>query len=131
MSQRPMGRGLALLAVVGAALPLLAACSDGSFPAEAVDLGCPTQAGGPVTLAIGARANSPTPVLPPAVVGLMREAAKQSQTISLVRVDGSPTVAFQGTFRTDAANDVARRSELDAFLRQAQDRVTKLQPKTA
>ena len=39
----------------------------------------------------------------------MREAAKQSKTISLVRVDGSPTVAFQGTFRTDAANDVARK----------------------
>jgi OOP family OmpA-OmpF porin len=70
-------------------------------------------------------------VLPPAVVGLMREAAKQSHTISLVRVDGSPTVAFQGTFQTEAANDVARRSELDAFLRQTQDRVDKLRPKTA
>jgi OOP family OmpA-OmpF porin len=114
-----------------AVLPFLTACSDGTFPAEAVDLGCPTTAGGPVTLAIGARANSPTPVLPPAVVGLMREAAKQSQTISLVRIDGSPTVAFQGTFRTEAANDVARRSELDNFLRQTQDRVAKLVPKVA
>lgn len=108
----------------------LAACGHGSFPAEPVDLGCPTQAGGPVTIALGARANSPAPVLPPTIVGLMREAAKKSQTISLVRVDGSPTVAFQGTFKTEAANDVARRSELDTFLRQTEDRVGKLQPKT-
>ena len=122
--------GLVVAALLSV-LPLAAACSDGTFPAESVDIGCPTAAGGPVTIAVGARANSPTPVLPPAVVALMREAAKQSHTISLVRVDGSPTVAFQGTFRTEAANDVARRSELDAFLRQIQDRITKLQPKTA
>jgi outer membrane protein OmpA-like peptidoglycan-associated protein len=126
----PRRKGLAVAALL-AVLPLAAACSDGTFPAESVDIGCPSAAGGPVTLAVGARANSPTPVLPPAVVGLMREAAKQSHTISLVRVDGSPTVAFQGTFRTEAANDVARRSELDAFLRQTEDRITKLQPKTA
>jgi OmpA-OmpF porin, OOP family len=121
--------GLAVAAMV-AVLPFLAACSDNIFPAGSVDLACPTQPGGPVTIAVGARANSPTPVLPPAIVDLMREAAKQSHTISLVRVDGSPTVAFQGTFRTDAANDVARKSELEAFLKTAQDRVGKLQPKT-
>jgi OmpA-OmpF porin, OOP family len=125
--RRRLGLAVASLVVLA---PLLGACGDATFPAEAVDLGCPSQPGGPVTLAVGARANSPTPVLPPAVVGLLREAAKRSRTISLVRVDGSPTVAFQGTFRTEAANDVARRSELDAFLRQTQDRVDKLRPKT-
>jgi outer membrane protein OmpA-like peptidoglycan-associated protein len=62
-------------------------------------------------------------------VGLVREAAKAGNTISLVRVDGSPTVAFQGTFRTDAANDVARRSELEGFIQQTLDRVGKLTPK--
>ncbi len=129
MSRRRAGlvAGMTLLPLVS----LLAACGTGSFSPEAVDLACPTQAGGPVTLAVGARANSPTPVLPPPVVGLMREAAKQSKAISLVRVDGSPTVAFQGTFRTEAANDVARRSELDTFLKQTQDRIGKLLPKTA
>ncbi len=118
----PLGRwtmtrrvGLAVAAMV-AVLPLLAACSDNTFAAGSVDLACPTQPGGPVTIAVGARSNSPAPVLPPAIVDLMGEAAKQSKTISLVRVDGSPTVAFQGTFRTDAANDVARNSELDTFL---------------
>jgi outer membrane protein OmpA-like peptidoglycan-associated protein len=83
-----------------------------------------------VTLAVGARANSPAPVLPPAIVDLMREAAKQSQTISLLRVDGSPTVAFQGVFRSDAANDVARNSELEQFISATQGRVTALLPKT-
>ena len=128
---RPRRRRLAALLISSLAALPLTACSDASFEPEAVDLGCPTQAGGPVTLAVGARANSPAPVLPAAVVGLMREAAKTSETISLVRIDGSPTVAFQGTFRTDAANDVARRSELEAFLRQTQDRVGKLQAKEA
>ena len=71
----PRRKGLAVAALL-TVLPLAAACSDGTFPAESVDIGCPSAAGGPVTLAVGARANSPTPVLPPAVVGLMREAAK-------------------------------------------------------
>jgi OmpA-OmpF porin, OOP family len=125
--RRRLGFAVAAAVVV---LPLLTACSDHTFPTSAVDLACPSQPGGPVTLAVGARANSPSPVLPPAIVDLMKEAAKKSQTISLVRVDGSPTVAFQGTFKTDAANDVARQSELDAFVKQTQDRVGKLQPKT-
>src|SRR5690242_8728528 len=101
-----------IVAAALAALPMLAACSNGAFTPQAVDLTCPAQAGGPVTLAVGARANSPAPVVPPAVVDLMREAAKQSKAISVVRVDGSPTTSFQGTFSSDAANDVARNNEL-------------------
>jgi outer membrane protein OmpA-like peptidoglycan-associated protein len=120
--------GLAAIAVL-TVLPLLSACSENQFSPGSVDLACPSQPGGPVTIAVGARANSPAPMLPPPIVGLMREAAKQGHTISLVRVDGSPTVAFQGTFQTDAANDVARESELDGFLKQTQDLVGKLKPK--
>jgi outer membrane protein OmpA-like peptidoglycan-associated protein len=120
--------GIAAAGVALAALPLLAACSDGGFAPGTVDLVCPPQPGGPVTLAVGARANSSTPVLPPAIVDLMREAAKESQPISLVRVDGSPTVPFQGTFRSDAANDVARNSELEQFISSIQTRVTALRP---
>ena len=120
--------GLAVAAVL-ALLPLAAACQDAAFTAEPVDLACPSQPGGPVTLAVGARANSAAPVLPPPIVDLVREAAKQSQTVSIVRVDGSPTVSFQGTFRTDAANDVARASELEQFVRDVQNRVAALLPK--
>jgi len=118
-----------VLGVALAVLPFAAACSDGTFAPGSVDLACPSQPGGSVTLAVGARANSAAPVLPPAIVDLIREAAKQSQAISLVRVDGSPTVSFQGTFRTDAANDVARNNELDQFVRDVQGRVTALLPK--
>jgi outer membrane protein OmpA-like peptidoglycan-associated protein len=126
---RPSHRrlGLALGAVL-ALLPLTG-CQDAGFSVEPVDLACPSQPGGPVTLAVGARANSAAPVLPPPIVDLVREAAKQSQTVSIVRVDGSPTVSFQGTFRTDAANDVARTSELDQFVRDVQNRVAALRPK--
>lgn len=127
-SGRGQRLGLALTAML-AVLPMAAACSDGAFTPEQVDLTCPAQPGGPVTLAVGARANSAAPVLPPAIVDLTREAAKQSQTVSLVRVDGSPTVSFQGTFRTDAANDVARDNELAMFVSDVQSRVTALLPK--
>ncbi len=117
-----------LITAALAMAPMLVACSEGGFSPEAVDLTCPTQAGGPVTLAVGARANSPAPVVPPAVADLMREAAKQSQTISLVRVDGSPSVPFQGTFASDAANDVARNNELEQFIGSVQSRISALLP---
>jgi outer membrane protein OmpA-like peptidoglycan-associated protein len=111
-----------------AVLPMLAACSEGAFSPGEVDLTCPTQPGGPVTLAVGARANSPAPVVPPAIADLMREAAKKSQAISLVRVDGSPSVPFQGTFASDAANDVARNNELEQFITGVQGRISALLP---
>jgi outer membrane protein OmpA-like peptidoglycan-associated protein len=104
-------------------------CGTSHDAGAKTDLSCPVQAGGPVTVAVGARANSPVPALPTAIVGLVREAAERGSTVSLVRVDGSPSVAFQGTFSSDAANDVARRSELDAFVQQTLDRVGKLTPK--
>ena len=125
--RRRSGIALGLMLAV---LPLAAACSDGAFAPGEVDLACPTTPGGPVTLAVGARANSAAPVLPPPIVDLMREAAKQTQALSVVRVDGSPTVSFQGTFRTDAANDVARNTELEQFLTDVQGRITALLPKT-
>jgi hypothetical protein len=58
----------------------------------------------------------------------MREAAKQRETVALVRVDGSPTIPFQGTFDTNAANDVARNSELEQFVQSVVERVGTLQP---
>lgn len=122
MRRRWVGAVAALVMV-----PALVACSDGFRPG-AVDLACPAQPGGPVTLAVGARANSPAPVLQPAIVDLMREAAKKSQAISVVRVDGSPTVPFQGTFSSDAANDVARSNELTQFITAVQQRISTLLP---
>jgi outer membrane protein OmpA-like peptidoglycan-associated protein len=117
-----------IVATALAVVPMLAACTNGLSP-KPVDLTCPAQAGGPVTLAVGARANSPAPVLPPPIVDLMREAAKKSKPISVVRVDGSPTTSFQGTFSSDAANDVARNNELQQFINGVQDQISALLPK--
>ncbi len=127
------GRGLArrwgvALGAALAMLPVLTACTDDGETTP-IALSCPAQAGGPVTLAVGARANSPAPVLEPAIVELMREAAKKNQTISLVRVDGAPSVAFQGTFESTAANEVARNSELEDFVTAVQQHVAALLPK--
>jgi OOP family OmpA-OmpF porin len=126
--RRRLAAGLLTAAV---ALPLLVGCSSDSLAPGTVDLACPTVPGGPVTLAVGARANSPAPLLPPAIVDLMREAAKQNHAVSVIRVDGAPTVAFQGTFKSDAANDVARSNELEAFITQTTTYISSLKPKTA
>ena len=73
-TRRDTGRRYGIAAGVAlAVLPLLAACGDGGFTPGQVSLSCPTSPGGPVTLAVGARANSPAPILPPAIVDLMRE----------------------------------------------------------
>src|SRR5262245_28537622 len=117
------------LALLG--LTTMSACEDSSAfqPAPVPGLTCPPKPGaGPVTLVVGARANSPIPVLPQQIIGLLREAAKQGQTISLVLIDGAPKVTYQGAFKTEAGNDIARRSALDIFLTRTVGRLGLLAP---
>ncbi|MEV6695352.1 OmpA family protein [Micromonospora sp. NPDC051196] len=74
--------------LLGAAV--LAGCgeSDGEEP---VDTGC-VPSGVSMSLAIGARANSPTPTLPKAVEELARSAARHRKAVSVVQVDGRPDI---------------------------------------
>lgn len=103
--------------------------SSGTFPAEAVPISCPADSGKAVTLVVGARANSPAPRLPDEIQGLVREAAKQSQKIQVVRVDGVPTVALTATFKTEGKNSTIRDRDLRNFLGQTGGYVSALQPK--
>ncbi|GAA0555408.1 hypothetical protein GCM10010172_42670 [Paractinoplanes ferrugineus] len=114
MSDRIVRRLVAGLVVVP--LLLLAGCTTDSFAPQAVDLSCQGTAGGPVTLVVGARANSPRPVIPEPVAGLIREAAKRGAPIQAVRVDGAPNSVLNATFHTNARNEAARLRALSAFL---------------
>ena len=122
-------RGAAIAACM--LLATVAACDDSEgFDAGTVALSCPVTAGGPVTLVVGARANSPDPDLPTEIQGLVREAAKQKQKIQIVRVDGTPTVALTAVFNTDGKSDTQRTKDLDTFIKKILKTVTDLQPKT-
>ena len=66
-----------------ALLPALVACSDGGFAPGTVDLTCPAQPGGPVTLAVGARANSPAPVHQGVASGARRDFYLSDQEVLL------------------------------------------------
>jgi outer membrane protein OmpA-like peptidoglycan-associated protein len=90
---------------------------------------CPPATGGPVTLAVGARANSSAPQIPDAVNTLMSDAASAGNTIQVVRVDGSPSTAYSATFKSDAANDVARKNDLNTFLETTKAAIAGLKPK--
>lgn len=72
---------------------------------------CPS--GGPLTIALGARANMPSPVLPRELEDLVRTAVDKEQPISVYRVDGDPTRAILDTFHTDIQASAPRRSAVD------------------
>lgn len=52
----------------------------------------------PVALAIGARSNSPMPVLTTAVTGALNSAVNANKPITLIRLDGNPKVVFRQAF---------------------------------
>lgn len=121
-------RGL-LAASTMAAGSFVSCDGDGVFPPEPVAIECPAEAGQAVTLVVGARANSPAPGLPDEVEGLVREAAKNSKKVQVVRVDGEPTVALTAAFKTDGQNATIRDRDLRSFLDQADGFVKTLKPK--
>jgi outer membrane protein OmpA-like peptidoglycan-associated protein len=76
---------------------------------------CPTTPVPGVAIAVGARANSPAPDLPAEVFALFDAAVAQEQGITLVRVDGAPTVACVMRFHSEAGNAVAREDDERRF----------------
>jgi outer membrane protein OmpA-like peptidoglycan-associated protein len=82
-----------------------------------------------LTLVVGARANTPKPVVPPEIRGLVVEAAKQSSRIQVIRIDGAPSVALDAMFRTNGKNDEIRQRELDNFTARTLAVVSGLKPK--
>ena len=70
---------------------------------------------GPLTLVVGARANSPRPVLPAEIQGLVRESSRTSQAIRVIQIDGAPRVTLEATFRTNAQSTQAQQNDLEKF----------------
>ncbi|MEU7934839.1 OmpA family protein [Micromonospora echinofusca] len=93
----------------------LAACTDPPEPAVR-PVGC-VQPEQPLSLAVGARANSPTPVLSPDIESLVRGAAKAGKPVSIVQVDGRVDVDLDGrVFSTRGQNPNKRAKDLEAWI---------------
>ena len=106
-------RWLALLGVLSAAGFTLTAC--GTQP-------CSTTAVPGIAIAVGTRANSPTPVLPdelrPELDALIDaiQGQEADRGVTFVRVDGEPSIGCSVGFDRDLNNDIAReRAKTDAF----------------
>ena len=107
---RPGGRALVVLALVTLTL---VACSDD--PAQS----CPTAARPGLAVAVGGRANTPAPAAPDRVGELIDQAVADGTGINVIRVDGQPSIACALSFRSDAANPVAKADDLNRFKQQA------------
>ncbi|MFC7245223.1 OmpA family protein [Catellatospora aurea] len=101
--RRRRGGGSPRRVLLAAAAVVLLASAVGGYlylQREDADLGiCPSQPG-PLTFALGARANMPSPELPAALSSLVSSAAEAEQPLVVYRVDGDPSPAVQERFST-------------------------------
>jgi len=78
----------------------------------------------PLTVAVGARANVPSPQLPSDIQQLMKDTASQHQQLTTVRVDGLPAVVFNEKPQ-DGANPAANQQAVAAYEAAAQKSLEK------
>lgn len=110
-------RGLVAGCVLAATT--LTGCSSAlGKPAAATypTISCPVKSGGPLTLVVGARANSPRPTIPTQIEGLISAAATSEQKVQIIRLDGAPTVALQATYTASGNNDQIRARNQQHFI---------------
>jgi outer membrane protein OmpA-like peptidoglycan-associated protein len=70
----------------------------------------------PVALAIGARSNSPMPVLSAAVTSVVNNAINAEQQVTVVRLDGNPHVVFSQAFNPQGANSESRKTDYNQYV---------------
>jgi outer membrane protein OmpA-like peptidoglycan-associated protein len=105
--------------VLGVVLALLVtACASGNDPGPAPQsvLRCPVSTSAPMTILIGARANSTVPELPAALIDVLKKVADAQQQITLVRLDGRPDPFFREALTYTTNTGPAREDELNVFL---------------
>jgi outer membrane protein OmpA-like peptidoglycan-associated protein len=115
-----LSRAVAVRSCAAAAIAALSLAGCGTHsPQPAAQSGGCTVSRAPLALAVGARANSPNPLLSqvsPLIIG----ATEAGRPITLIRIDGSPKVAFDQPFRTNAQNSQTRQSDLKTYLGEIQ-----------
>lgn len=92
----------------------ISGCASSSINPSSTMINCASTTA-PLALAVGARANTPSPDLYQ-VSDLITDAANAQEKITLVRIDGSPRIVYSQAFVTDAGNPTSRQSGLNAYL---------------
>jgi OmpA-OmpF porin, OOP family len=110
---RRAGRALLTIVTLAMGTAALVACTSDQPQT------CPTAARPGLAVAVGGRANTPAPVVPDQVGELIDKAVTDGTGINVIRVDGNPSIACVLSFKSDAANPVARADDLNRFKRQA------------
>lgn len=110
----PFPRAATLCASLSAAALGLSLAGCGGHPAAGPFLGC-APAGAPLAMAVGARANSPSPDIS-AEGALINGAARARKRITLIRIDGSPQPAYGGAFTTTDTTSGAVQNDLNTYL---------------
>ncbi|MFG3557839.1 OmpA family protein [Micromonospora sp. NPDC047557] len=94
----------------------LVGCDDDAIAEKPVDAGC-LPSGVAMSLAVGARANSPTPALPRTVEELARSAARNGKAVSVVQVDGRVDIdRGPQVFDSKAQNPKKYAKDLDRWI---------------
>lgn len=73
----------------------------------------------PVALAVGVRSNNPIPSLSQPgqpVVAAMNSAITEKKQVSIVRIDGNPSIVFSAAFKPTGANSQARKVDQDTYI---------------
>lgn len=127
MTRRKLIGGIAAVGIVAA---LLSGCDNNQgLTSQSLPMSCPTNGNKPLTLVVGARANSPQPTIPAPIQALIIDAAIGKQPIQVIRLDGQPTAALTATFATNGQNPQIRNADLQNFVRQTDAVIAGLQPK--
>ena len=70
----------------------------------------------PTALAIGARSNSPQPVLTNSVTAAMNGAINANKQVTIVRLDGNPKVIYSQAFKPVGANTQSRKADYNNYV---------------
>lgn len=70
----------------------------------------------PVALVIGVRSNNPMPYLSTGIAGIVNSAINAHQTVTIVRLDGNPSVVFSRAFDPQGSNSETRKVEYNTYI---------------
>jgi OOP family OmpA-OmpF porin len=70
----------------------------------------------PVALGIGARSNSPQPILADSVQATLDSTINANQQVTVVRLDGDPKVVYNQAFSPAGANTQSRKAEYNTYV---------------
>jgi OmpA-OmpF porin, OOP family len=95
---------------------ILAGCGGGGVTSSAAEQPSCLALRKPVALAVGARSNSPMPVLSAAVTTVVNSAINAEQPVTVVRLDGNPHVVFSQAFNPQGANSESRKTDYNQYV---------------